>query len=193
MNVPNGARDRFSADRDAEIRDAGWVTTSRVIWAVNDEAKVRARRRDRNPYTRLARTFLKSRKSYVAQRCVRFKMHRAGRYAPSVYPRFIAARQQTEEFDFTWLNAVHIPVYFVSLAALPILVGLSGNRVRRPAAALALFVFFALLGNAAICGAVASAYDRYQSRLAALAPLAVAIAALGWRRARRSTAEHIPG
>lgn len=112
------------------------------------------------------------------------------RYAPQVYPHFIAARQQTEEFDFTWLNAVHIPVFLVSLAALPILVGLSGNRVRRPAAALALFVFFALLGNAAICGAVASAYDRYQSRLAALAPLAVAIAALGWRRANRSGAEN---
>ena len=107
------------------------------------------------------------------------------RYAPHVYPHFIAARQQTEEFDFTWLNAVHVPVFLVSLAALPILVGLSGNRVRRPAAALALFVFFAFLGNAAICGAVASAYDRYQSRLAALAPLAVAIAALGWRRRSR--------
>ncbi|MFZ1894631.1 MAG: hypothetical protein WAU59_11215 [Rhodoplanes sp.] len=107
------------------------------------------------------------------------------RYAPQVYPHFIAARQQTEEFDFSWLNAVHVPVFLVSLAALPILVGLSGNRVRRPAAALALFVFFAFLGNAAICGAVASAYDRYQSRLAALAPLAVAIAALGWRRRSR--------
>ena len=105
-------------------------------------------------------------------------------YAPQVYPHFIAARQQTEEFDFTWLNAVHVPVFLISLAALPILVGLSGNRVRRPAAALALFVFFALLGNAAICGAMASAYDRYQSRLAPLAPLAVAIAALGWRRAQ---------
>ena len=104
------------------------------------------------------------------------------RYAPGVFPRFMAARQQKEQLDFTWLNAVHIPVFFLSLAALPILAGLAGTRVRRSAAALALFVFLALLGNAAICGVLASPYDRYQSRLAALAPLAVAIAALGWRR-----------
>jgi hypothetical protein len=91
----------------------------------------------------------------------------------------------------TWLNAVHVPVFLPSLAALPILVGLSRRRVRRRAAALALFVFFALLGNAAICGAMASAYDRYQSRLAALAPLAVAIAALGWRRAQSTSSLEI--
>jgi hypothetical protein len=104
------------------------------------------------------------------------------RYAPAVYPRLMAARQQKEQLDFTLLNAVHIPVFFLSMAALPILAGLVGTRVRRPAAALALFVFLALLGNAAICGVLAAPYDRYQSRLAALAPLAVAIAALGWRR-----------
>jgi len=104
------------------------------------------------------------------------------RYAPGVTPRLMAARQQNEPFDFTWLNAVHVPVFALSIAALPILVALSGSRVRRGAAALALFVFLALLGNAVICGALASPYDRYQSRLAALAPLAVVIAALGWRR-----------
>jgi hypothetical protein len=104
------------------------------------------------------------------------------RYAPQVIPRLMAARQQNEPFDFTWLNAVHIPVFALSIAVLPILVTLSGTRVRREAAALALFVFLALLGNAAICGALSSPYDRYQSRLAVLAPLAVAIAALGWRR-----------
>jgi hypothetical protein len=98
----------------------------------------------------------------------------------------MAARQQQGQLDFTLLNAVHIPVFVASVAVLPILVGLAGSRVRRPAAALALFVLVALLGNAAICGVFSSPYDRYQSRLAALAPLAVAIAALGWRRKPRA-------
>jgi peptidoglycan/LPS O-acetylase OafA/YrhL len=86
---------------------------------------------------------------------------------------------------FGWLNAVHVPVYLGSLAVLPILVWFSGMRVRRPAAALALFVFFALLCNVAICGVLASPYDRYQRRLAFLAPLAVGMAAFGWRRTKR--------
>jgi hypothetical protein len=106
-------------------------------------------------------------------------------YAPQTSERFLAARQQTRGFDFGWLNAVHIPVYLASLAVLPILVWLAGTRVRRPAAALALFVFTALLCSAAICGILASPYDRYQSRLAFLASLAVGIAAFGWRSSRR--------
>jgi hypothetical protein len=69
------------------------------------------------------------------------------RYAPDSYPRFLAARQQKELFDFTWLNMVHIPIFAFSTAALPVLVWLAGTRDRRPVARLALFVLFALLGN----------------------------------------------
>jgi hypothetical protein len=103
---------------------------------------------------------------------------------PQLIPALLAARQQKERFDFTWLNVVHVPVFVLSTAALPVLVWLAGTRDRRPAACLALFVLFALLGNAAICGMFASPHDRYQSRLAPLAPLVVAIAMLGWRRDR---------
>jgi hypothetical protein len=103
------------------------------------------------------------------------------RYAPNSYARFLAARQQKEQFDFTWINTVHIPVFAISVAALPFLVGLAGTRIRKPTAALALFVFLALLVNAAICGVFASPHDRYQSRLAPLATFAVTIAALGRR------------
>jgi hypothetical protein len=108
------------------------------------------------------------------------------RYAPDSYPRFIAARQQNERFDFTWLNFVHIPVFILSTAALPVFVGLAGTRVRRSVASLALFVLFAFLANAAICGVFASPHDRYQSRLVPLAVLTVAIAVLSWWRDRGS-------
>lgn len=103
------------------------------------------------------------------------------RYAPGLYGRFVAARQQTEPFELTWLNVVHVPVFLLSVAALPVLAGLGRTRVRSSAAVFALFVFVALLINAAICGVFASPNDRYQSRLAPLATLAVTIAALGWR------------
>ncbi len=109
------------------------------------------------------------------------------RYAPDSYPRFIAARQQNERFDFTWLNFVHIPVFALSTAALPVFVGLAGTRVRRSVGSLALFVLFALLGNAAICGTFASPHDRYQSRLVPLAALTVAIAVLAAGGAPRQT------
>jgi hypothetical protein len=109
------------------------------------------------------------------------------RYAPHSYGRFVAARQQTEPFDMTWLNVVHVPVFVLSVVALPLLAGLAGTRVRSPAAAFAAFVFAALVINAAICGVFASPNDRYQSRLAPLATLAVTIAALGWRSRRPVT------
>jgi hypothetical protein len=39
-----------------------------------------------------------------------------------------------------------------------------------------------LVGNGIICGALSNPHDRYQSRLVPVAPLAVAITALGYRR-----------
>ena len=110
------------------------------------------------------------------------------RYAPGSYGRFVAARQQTEPFDLTWLNAVHVPVFVLSIAALPVLAGLAGTRVRRSAAVFASFVLAALVINAAICGVFASPHDRYQSRLAPLATFAMMIAALGWRTGPSSVA-----
>lgn len=104
------------------------------------------------------------------------------RYAPGVMPRFAAARQQQDLFDFTLLNRLHVPLALLALALLPAIV-IAGARGRAsPAsaasAAFALSVIFALLANAAICGALSNPNDRYQSRLAWLAPFAVAVAVL---------------
>jgi hypothetical protein len=62
---------------------------------------------------------------------------------------------------------------------LPLLAVLLWRRGRRRAAMLPAAVFLALLGNAAICGVVVGSNDRYQSRLAWLAMLAIGLTAPG--------------
>jgi hypothetical protein len=105
------------------------------------------------------------------------------KHTPEIYPTFLAARQQKTGFDFTWINIVHVPVALASIAGLPLVVVLARRRrVRKSAAAFALTVFIALLGNAAICGALSNPHSRYQSRLVWLAPLALIIAAGSRRR-----------
>ena len=101
---------------------------------------------------------------------------------PSLYPALMAARQQAAPFNIAPLNAIHIPV-----AALSIL-GLAGVPLRRRllpdrAIAFAATVLFALIINAGVCGVFSHAADRYQSRLVPIAPLALMIVALRYRRA----------
>jgi hypothetical protein len=105
------------------------------------------------------------------------------KYAPGAYPTFAAARQQQADFNFTGINAVHVPVALGAMAGLVVVVLLAWRgRWPRRHAAFALTLLVALLGNAVICGALSNPHDRYQSRLAALAPLALIIAVLGRRR-----------
>lgn len=110
------------------------------------------------------------------------------RYAPEAMPRFAAARQQQNLFDFTGFNLLHVPVALIGLTALPvILVAAWRRRVAPQAAALTLTALLALLANAAIFGALSNPNDRYQSRIAWLAPLALGVAAMSRQalRARR--------
>jgi hypothetical protein len=102
------------------------------------------------------------------------------RYAPELLPRFKASRQQNDDLFPRWLNWLHLPIAFLTMAGLPVLVALGvRGRVSPPGAALALTVLLALLANAAISGVFSNPGDRYQSRVAWLAPLAFAVAALG--------------
>jgi hypothetical protein len=107
------------------------------------------------------------------------------RYAPGVMPRFKVARQQHDLFDFRLINILHVPIALGAFALLPLLL-IAGirRRVAPQAGALALTTLIALLANAAICGALSAIDDRYQSRMAWLAVLAVAIAANSLRIAR---------
>ena len=104
-------------------------------------------------------------------------------HALPAYASYLMARQHQETLDFRWLDGVHVPVAIIAFLALPIIVALGWiGRVPPSAAALALVVFLALVGNALICGTLSVPADRYQSRLAPLATLSVMLAALGWRR-----------
>jgi hypothetical protein len=101
---------------------------------------------------------------------------------------FNAAQQQQGGISQSFLdgiNRLHVPVAHLSVLCL-LLVIAWGLRCRRyDLAAAALYVFLALLGNAFICGALSNPHDRYQSRLVWLAPLIIAMAAMGWWRARK--------
>jgi hypothetical protein len=101
------------------------------------------------------------------------------RYAQSVLPRFRASRQQRDTLAFPWMNWLHVPIAFLAIAALPVIVVLGARgRVTPPASALALTVLVTLVANAAISGVFSNPNDRYQSRIAWLAPFAVVIATL---------------
>lgn len=101
------------------------------------------------------------------------------RFAPEALKGYVAGRQAQSPFDFTWLNVIHVPLQALAIAALPIVIV---RRRRQPIAALAAFLLIALLGNAAICGALSSPHDRYQSRLAWLAALVTLVAVADRRR-----------
>lgn len=97
-------------------------------------------------------------------------------FIPQLYPALLSARQQAERFDVEPLNLLHVPVAYLSLAAM-LLAMIFRRRlgVSDRAFALGLVLFAALAANAVICGVFSHPVDRYQSRLVLLAPLVVAV------------------
>src|ERR1700722_18386855 len=90
-----------------------------------------------------------------------------------------AARQQKSFLTFGPVNLIHVPVALISTAL--VFVMLITGAVRRRTDDVTLLmatVCLALLGNAAICGIISGAHDRYGSRLVWIATFAVMIAAL---------------
>lgn len=99
-------------------------------------------------------------------------------FTPKLYPAFLAARQQAEPFDVGPLNRLHLPVAYLSLAAMALAVIFRRRLgVSDEAYALCLLLFAALGANAVICGVFSHPVDRYQSRLVLLAPFVVAVIA----------------
>jgi hypothetical protein len=100
---------------------------------------------------------------------------------------FNAAHQQQGEITqslFDTLNTVHVPVARLSVLGLLIIGGWGLRTRRHDLAALALFTFLALLGNAFICGALSNPHDRYQGRLVWLATLICGMAVMSWQQNR---------
>jgi hypothetical protein len=107
--------------------------------------------------------------------------------APQALKQFRASRQQNDEFDFTLINVVQMPLAWLSMAALVLLLSLKRKTPGdQSSAALSAMCLIALLTNAAICGVFSNPNDRYQSRLIWLAPLAAIVTLLA-RRANDST------
>ncbi|MFA6267901.1 MAG: hypothetical protein WC670_19560 [Pseudolabrys sp.] len=99
-------------------------------------------------------------------------------FVPQLYPALLAARQQADRFDVSPLNALHVPVGYLSLAAMMLAIVLRRRLgLSREAYALCLVLLAAFCANAIICGVFSHPVDRYQSRLMLLAPLAVAVVA----------------
>jgi len=98
-------------------------------------------------------------------------------YAPAAVPAMQAARQQHSGISFTAINLVQVPVAWFAIALLPFIAGLAWRRsgptdIGEFAAAMA----FAILGNAAVFGVLATAHNRYGARMAWIAVLVVLIA-----------------
>jgi hypothetical protein len=90
-----------------------------------------------------------------------------------------AARQQKSFLTFGPVNLIHVPVALISTAL--VFAMLITGAVRRRTDDVTLLmatVCLALLGNAAICGIISGAHDRYGSRLVWIATFAVMIAVL---------------
>ncbi len=108
---------------------------------------------------------------------------------PPVAGSFNTARQQRNmisQHALNDLNHIHVPVAYLSILGLIIII-VWGIKVSRPDfAGFAAFIFLALLGNAFICGALSSPFNRYQSRVVWLATLVVGMAGLHrWHRHQR--------
>jgi len=108
-------------------------------------------------------------------------------FAPHAFDAYRSAGQQRAAFDFTVTNRLHVPVALAGIFALPLLVWMARRGLLRPSAGvLAGTVLFALVANAAVCGALSNPHHRYQSRLAPLAPFAFAVALLSTYGRRRA-------
>jgi hypothetical protein len=102
---------------------------------------------------------------------------------PRLYPRLLAARQQSRPFDVSPLNLLHVPIGAVSILGLLGAIMLR-RRLTLPSetTALCATVLLALAINAVVCGVFSHPADRYQSRLMPLAPLALMAAAVSRRQ-----------
>jgi hypothetical protein len=106
-------------------------------------------------------------------------------YLPQQLKLMSAARQQTGFITFGPINLIHVPVALISTALVfAMLIAAVFRRRADDVTLLMATVCLALLGNAAICGIISGAHDRYGSRLVWIATCTLVIAAMKWFSAR---------
>lgn len=120
---------------------------------------------------------------------------------PESVPAAHTALQRYDQLNFEPFNRLHVPVAWLSMAALALalILAWSGKRVggRDFAEYAPLTATFsaALLANAFVCGVLSNAHDRYGARIAWIAVLFVSVAVLRAVPALRrpaSQVEHTP-
>jgi hypothetical protein len=99
------------------------------------------------------------------------------RFIRGEVPAMRAARQQRGELDFDWLNRLHVPVAFASMALMLAALARFRRGPRDDLALLAASVSVAVLANAFLCGALSGPHDRYGARLSWVMTFVVAIVA----------------
>lgn len=90
----------------------------------------------------------------------------------------LAAKRFAAGIDFRGMNGLHVPLFLVATATMLVLMGRWRRRGEWRLWGLCMVVLLALLGNAFVCGALSNPNHRYQSRIAWLPILVVAIAAV---------------
>jgi hypothetical protein len=93
------------------------------------------------------------------------------------------AYQQEGEIWFVPVNIVHVPVAFLSLAALFVILRRIQRRHDWRGGILPVFVLLALIGNAIICGVFSGPHGRYQSRIMWLPAFAIGV--IAWPKIER--------
>ena len=100
--------------------------------------------------------------------------HAIQRYYPHEMRTFVDARQQ-QGIELALVNEIQVPILLFSGAALIPILWLAWRRRDRVSVTLASLVLLALLGNAFVCGALSNPNDRYQSRIAWVPVLVLAL------------------
>ena len=90
----------------------------------------------------------------------------------------LAAKRFAAGINFNGMNGLHVPLFLVATAGLLILMGRWRRRDEWRLWGMSAAILLALLGNAFVCGALSNPNHRYQSRLAWLPILVIAIAAV---------------
>ena len=114
-------------------------------------------------------------------------------HVPAALPAMDASRQHRVDIDFTGLNRLHVPIVYLAMALLPLIALLPlRSKGLGEIGELATVAMLALLGNAVVFGAFATAHNRYGARMVWLAPFVVMLALVRLYERRRAKGE-IPG
>jgi len=100
------------------------------------------------------------------------------RYIRGEVPAMRAAHQQHGAFDFTYVNALHVPVAWLSMIGLLVLLARPLWDKLDDLALLSGSVVVAILANAFVCGALSGPHDRYGARIVWIATLTVMMAGI---------------